>query len=85
MGCIAKATQWMHGKRISHQDLKPANIIPRNGQLYLTDFGIIRERNGKDSTHRDGAWKDSRPLLPAIQLDAYESHHVWKDDMYALG
>lgn len=40
MGCIAKAIAWMHGKKISHQDLKPANILLRTGQLYITDFGI---------------------------------------------
>lgn len=83
MGCIAKAIQWMHAKRISHQDLKPANILLRNGQLYLTDFGITRDRNGKDSITEMVLGKTRGYCSP--QLDAYESHHVWKDDIYALG
>ncbi|XP_062386454.1 uncharacterized protein LOC134074663 [Sardina pilchardus] len=39
---IAMAVEYIHGKQIIHQDLKPANIMiaAKNRQAYLTDWGL---------------------------------------------
>ena len=44
MGCMVQALSWMHQQKIAHYDLKPANILLRNGEVYLTDFGLCRDR-----------------------------------------
>lgn len=36
--CLASALAYMHSKGIRHQDIKPSNIIHRQGQVFFTDF-----------------------------------------------
>ncbi|XP_041932582.1 probable LRR receptor-like serine/threonine-protein kinase RPK1 [Alosa sapidissima] len=47
---IAMAVEYMHDKRIIHQDLKPANIMVSEGnrKAYLTDWGLA---NFKDTMY----------------------------------
>jgi serine/threonine protein kinase len=33
----------MHKDRVVHRDLKPNNILIKNGEAKLTDFGAIKE------------------------------------------
>ena len=83
MGCIAKAIHWMHSKQVTHQDIKPANILLRNGQLYVTDFGISQDRRHKDA-ETESIWGSTRGYR-APQVEQQVMHDVYKDDMYALG
>lgn len=44
MGCLANAISWVHSRLIQHHDIKPANILLRLGQVYVTDFGLSRNQ-----------------------------------------
>lgn len=40
MGQLCQALAYIHGKSIVHNDLKPSNLMLREGRLILMDFGI---------------------------------------------
>lgn len=41
-GCLATAFDYLHERKIKHQDVKPANILMRKGQIVIADFGISK-------------------------------------------
>jgi len=43
---------YLHGRQppIIHRDIKPSNILLANRQLYLVDFGSVKQFTGNDST-----------------------------------
>lgn len=46
-GCIATAVDYLHNNnsiRVQHKDIKPANILIKNANVYIADFGSARLR-----------------------------------------
>lgn len=89
MGCITKAILWMHLNDISHQDLKPLNILLRNGVVYLTDFGISNDRSRSQLTHTRSFFGASlgytSPEMEAVAYRFEGNHSPKRDDVYSLG
>jgi serine/threonine-protein kinase len=81
---IAPALDYAHQKGIIHRDLKPNNILfDEAGNLFITDFGIIKLQGADQSLTREGA---------VIGTPAYISPEQWEGveidrraDIYALG
>merc|ERR1719203_949671 len=48
---ILLAVDTVHGFRIVHGDLKPANFLMVKGQLKLIDFGIAKMITSNETTH----------------------------------
>ena len=42
-GCLLDALAYAHKLKIKHQDIKPSNILIKNGQPYLCDFGLAKD------------------------------------------
>lgn len=42
VGQLAGALRWLHGHGVVHLDVKPANVVVRDGQPMLIDFGAAR-------------------------------------------
>ena len=42
-GCLLHALDYAHGMKVKHQDIKPGNILIRNADPYLTDFGMAED------------------------------------------
>lgn len=81
---IAPALDYAHQKGIIHRDLKPHNILfDEAGNLFLTDFGIVKLQGADQSLTRDGA---------VVGTPAYIAPEQWQGeaidrraDIYALG
>ena len=42
-GCLLDALAFAHKLKIRHKDIKPANILIKNNQPYLSDFGLAQD------------------------------------------
>ncbi|MCJ1271307.1 hypothetical protein MMC22_011207 [Lobaria immixta] len=42
-GCLLDALAYAHKLEIKHQDIKPSNILIKNNQPYLCDFGLAKD------------------------------------------
>lgn len=42
-GCLLDALAYAHKLKIKHQDIKPSNILIKNNQPYLSDFGLAKD------------------------------------------
>jgi serine/threonine protein kinase len=41
--CLANALEYIHGQRVRHKDIKPANILVKGEEVFITDFGIAKD------------------------------------------
>jgi serine/threonine protein kinase len=49
-GCLVGALAFAHSKHIKHEDIKPSNVLIKDHQPYLTDFGCAKDFSGLDSS-----------------------------------
>jgi hypothetical protein len=51
MADVAKALDFAHARGVVHRDIKPSNLmIDRQGNFWLTDFGLARVQDGQSVT-----------------------------------
>lgn len=55
IACILTSVEFIHKKKIFHRDIKPENLVfDELGYLRLTDFGIARSEQSKQSLDASG-------------------------------
>ena len=53
-GCLVSALAFAHSRKIKHEDIKPTNILIKDHQPYLADFGCAQDFSGLErSTSTD--------------------------------
>ena len=82
-GCLLDALAYAHRLKIKHQDIKPSNILIKNYQPYLCDFGLAKDFAENTSTSRghdvQGTFAYRAPeVIPNEQRGR-------KADVFALG
>jgi serine/threonine protein kinase len=70
-----------HSKDILHCDLKPSNLLVKNGDVKVADFGIAINRS-KD-THT--VTHDAKGTLPYMPVEQFEGKPRKASDVYAMG
>jgi tRNA A-37 threonylcarbamoyl transferase component Bud32 len=80
---VAEALDHAHRHGLVHRDIKPANVlIPPDGQVKVTDFGIAKAAGDEDLTSTGAVIGTARYLAPEqVNGDAVDG----RADVYALG
>ena len=83
-GCLCSAMTYLHQKNCRHKDIKPANILVKDYQVYITDFGLALDWTELSGETTTGA--------PKIYTHAYAAPEValsgkrnTKSDIWSLG
>ncbi len=80
---IAAALAHAHEMKLLHRDVKPANVLlGSNGEVKLTDFGIVKDLEASDLT-REGMVVGSLPYMAPEILGS--SEYGPHSDIWALG
>ncbi|KAH0538712.1 hypothetical protein FGG08_004729 [Glutinoglossum americanum] len=53
-GCLSGALAYLHSQRVWHKDIKPSNILVQGRKVFLADFGISKDLEGKTTTSSAG-------------------------------
>lgn len=64
-GSLLDALAYAHKQHIKHRDVKPSNILIKDGQPYLTDFGLARDFSNENTSVSQGPYKQGTPLYYA--------------------
>ena len=83
-GCLVDALAHAHRSKIKHQDIKPSNILIKNGQPYLCDFGLAKDFADTDRSASKSAVVVGTPNYRAPEVKASQERGR-KADTFALG
>ena len=76
-GCLASAVLYLHENQIRHKDVKPANVLVRGTDVFLTDFGTSMHWSDGDRSTTTGTVLAYTPrYCPPEVADHEVSNHV---------
>ena len=82
-GCLANALDFLHSHQIRHKDIKSRNILIKDTNVLLTDFGLARDLSDRDgSTTASACAFTPRYCAPEVALDTARNT---KSDIWSLG
>jgi serine/threonine protein kinase len=84
-GCLIQAIDYLHEMRVKHKDLKPANILVKNGKVMITDFGIAKDLIDEETTASlTSGYAQGSPMYmaPEIKLGERRGRAI---DIFSLG
>ncbi|KAL0222291.1 hypothetical protein RCL1_002145 [Eukaryota sp. TZLM3-RCL] len=77
---IVAGIKYLHSRNVIHSDIKPANILLKNGKTLLTDFGTSKTISSSCTMHTALGYT---PLY--APLEAFDSKICFESDVYSLG
>ncbi len=82
---ILEIVSFIHSNGVIHRDIKPSNIIRRqsDGQLFLIDFGTVKEINESDLTAETRTMATGTPAY--MPLEQFQGNPKLNSDIYAVG
>jgi serine/threonine protein kinase len=84
-GCLIQAIDYLHEMKVKHKDLKPANILVKDGRVIITDFGIAKDLIDEETTASlmsGGAQGSPMYMAPEVKLGQRRGRAV---DIFSLG
>lgn len=86
---IGEALQYMHDAFMLHLDLKPGNIMMRNGEPVLIDFGLSKQFNTNGQPETSTTIGQGTPGYAPLEQQNYNDNQSdglpYAMDVYALG
>lgn len=83
-GCLCSAVQHLHCNKCRHKDIKPGNILVKNGRVYLTDFGTARDWSNHTTGTTVGRSGPYTPRYAAPEVVNWEPRNQ-SADVWSLG
>ncbi|KAL8858525.1 MAG: hypothetical protein Q9178_005023 [Gyalolechia marmorata] len=83
-GCLLDALAYAHKVDIKHQDIKPSNVLIKDNQPFLADFGLAKDFAADDNSISDGnrLVGNSAYRAPEVQPSKQRGR---KADIFSLG
>ncbi|PKY08618.1 hypothetical protein P168DRAFT_301286 [Aspergillus campestris IBT 28561] len=83
-GCLSGAIQYLHENKIRHRDLKSRNILVKDGQVFVADFGTAYSWKGsrQSTTNHRNVPFTAEYIAPEVALNQSRST---ASDMWSLG
>jgi predicted Ser/Thr protein kinase/tetratricopeptide (TPR) repeat protein len=82
----ATAIQFAHRQGIIHRDLKPSNVLlDKDGQAYVTDFGLARDMSGPVHLTKSGELLGTPQYMAPEQIRGQSENVGEATDVYGLG
>lgn len=82
-GCLIEALAFAHGKSVRHKDIKPGNILVKEKQVFLTDFGIAVDFAELDVSYTTNTFNaTTKYRAPESE---YGMPHGRQADIFSLG
>ncbi|NND59504.1 MAG: tetratricopeptide repeat protein [Gammaproteobacteria bacterium] len=80
----ARALQYAHERGMIHRDIKPSNLLQtKEGQIFVTDFGLARMREEQGSLTASGALLGTPSFMAPEQAQGKDAD--FRTDVYGLG
>ena len=83
-GCLLDALAYAHRLKIKHQDIKPSNILIKNNQPYLCDFGLAKDFTEHDTSTSRGENVQGTRVYRAPEVKPLQKRGR-RADVFALG
>jgi len=82
-GCLSRAIQYLHDKRVRHRDIKPANILIHEDRVKIADFGLsLNWAERSSTTASTGPGGTPRYYAPEV---AQYKRRSSSSDIWSLG
>ena len=82
--CLLSGLANIHSKRIRHGDVKPSNILVKNGSVFYTDFGNCKMLDEDEIPTTDNTRSKRSPNYGSPEVEDKLSKNL-KGDIFSLG